>query len=212
MRKLPAPLSLLAFQATRVAAPGGFYAFEHVLFDTGVYLAAGGAGQVIPFFGNVARGGDTTLTNWPNSGQLPKPHKFHGQFIYITPLVEATMAAAVDASGRVRDVEKVWRTSRMVLDFDLSATGRRRPSIPLSAVGSVPGVRANISAGTAAAQNPIQQVEQIGNGEGYPFDLPLDEGETFGITLRARPDAATPIVADMPIQIAIYGWYYMGAG
>jgi hypothetical protein len=212
MRKLQTPLNLQQFNTIRQAPTGGYYVFEHLLFDTGVYLAAGAAGAVIPYFGNVARGGDTTLTNWPNSGQLPKPHKFHGLYLFATPLVETSMAAGVTAAGRVSDVEKVWRTSRAVIDFDLSATGRRRPPVPLASVGSLPGVRASIAPGTAAAQNPLQQLEQIGNGEGMPFDLPLDEGETFGLTIRLRPDVATPITADMPIQISVYGWYYMSAG
>jgi hypothetical protein len=135
-------------------------------------------------------------------------------FLFASPLVETTQNAAADAAGRLRDVERVWRMSRAVLDFDLSATGRRRPSIPLAAVGSFPGIRANLTpaAAPAAPSFPIQQVEQIGNGEGMPFDLPMDEGETFGITIRTRPDAAVAISADLLIQLSIYGWYYMSAG
>jgi hypothetical protein len=219
MRKLPAPLPIrgapgvMSFESIRQAPAGSMYAFEHLLFDTVTYPLAGAANLVLPAFGNNtnARAADATLTNWPASGQLPRPHKFHGLALFVTPQTETSMSGAVDAAGRIRDIDRVLNTARGVLDFDVSATGRRRPPIPLRSIPSLPGVRGVIIPGTAAAQNPIQSYSQTGSGEGYPFDLPIDEGETFTLTLRFGP-AAVAISADLLLQIGIYGWYYQQAG
>lgn len=219
MRRLPDPLPIssadpnrVTFQSIRRPAPGSMYRFEHLLEDTVTYPQAGGAGLALPAFGNTGRGGDQSLSNWPVSGQLPKPHKFHGLYLFVTPLVVSAATVPANASGIVQDVETVWRTARTQVEFTMASTGRQRPNISLAAIPSLPGVHAFGIAGTVAAQVGIQQFAQIGAGDGYPFDLPLDEGETFGITLRTRAGGADPISAAMLIRISVYGWYYMQAG
>jgi len=98
------------------------------------------------------------------------------------------------------------------VDFDISSTGRRRPPLPLLAIPSLPGARSVIVPGTTAAQNPIQSIQQVGAGDGYPFDLPLGGGEGFALSLRFRADQAVALSAALTIQFAVYGWYYQPAG
>lgn len=221
MRKLPDPLKVRGapgertFDNIRIAPEGGLYVFEHVLFDTVLYPAAGAANLELAIFGDAAaaRAGDRTLTNWPASGALQTSHRFHGLLLYMTPQTETAISA--DAGGRVRDVDRIVNTARGILEFSLTATGRRRPGIPLRALPSLPGQRsAIVIAPSNVAAEPtkiVQSVQQIGSGDGYPFDLPLNGGEAFALTARFGP-AAVAISADLQIQFSIYGWQYQPAG
>lgn len=216
MRQLPRPLPLTptvgggpTFDQVRTAPPGGQYVFEHLLFDTVIYPAAGAAGLTLSAFGSNNRGADTTMSNWPVNGAFGDRHRFHGLRLFCTPLTEPVISGAADAAGRVRDWDRITKIGRAVLDFDIATTGRRRMPIPLTALPSLNGPRATI---VGAPAFPVQHVGQIGNGEGYPFDLPLGGGEAFTLTLRMRPDVAQAISADLPIQFALYGWMYQPAG
>lgn len=209
MRGLPTPLTIDQFNRTRVAPEGGYDVFEHTIYDTPTYLLAGLAGQVLSVFDG-SRVGNRNLTNMGGAGFLvPRGQKFHAFRLFATPLVETTMSAAVDSAGRLRDVERVWRVAQGFVSLNIEATGRTRPRFPLSAVGSVPGIHGDVSPGTAAAQNPLQHLDQIGDGQGYPFNLQIDGGEAVSLAVQFRGDAATPIAADLPIQFALYGWLYV---
>jgi hypothetical protein len=212
---LPAALDLRTFDLARTAPQGGYYVFPHVFYDTFTYLLAGLAGLQLPVFGNPPSSADVTLTNWP--GVLPIAHKFHGLKLYITPLTRPStvaVAAPPAAPGRWDDVDAVRLQARTVISFDLPSTGRRRPPIDMSAVSSMPGVQGQmgIASTVAADRAVVQAVGQVGDGKGFPIDIPLTGGESFTLTFLTRKDQATAISADLQFRVQVAGHYYIPVG
>lgn len=213
---LPPALDMRTFDTSRVAPTGGYYVFPHVFYDTFIYPANGVVqGNAFVLFGNPPSSSDPNLTNWP--GTLPIQHKFHGLKLYNTPLTRVStvaVAAPPAAPGRWDDVDAIRLDARTIIDFDLPSTGRRRPPIDMSAVSSMPGVQGQlgISSTVAADRAVAQAVGQIGDGRGFPIDIPLIGGESFSLTYRLRRDQVTPISAALAVRVQVAGHYYIPVG
>jgi hypothetical protein len=202
------PVDVATLERLRLAPAGGYEVYEDFLYDTQTYLAAGAANLQLAFF--QANSADRTLTNLAQAGQLPAPHYFRAQRIFLSPQSEPSISAAQDTAGRVRDMDRILNTGRGILTFANSATNRTRGPIPIRAIGQLGGTRGLITSGvTAAGSFPIQQVQNDG-GSGYPFDIVLKFGEPFSAVIQWGP-VAQAISADLPLQLALYGWRYVKA-
>jgi hypothetical protein len=200
------PADLATLEKLRTAPAGGYETYEDVLYDEQTYAAAGVA-QIV-FFGNAQS--DRTLSNLTQPGQLPAPHYFRVQRIFISPQTEPSISAAQDTAGRLRDWDRILNTGRATLTFSNSASNRTRGPWPCRAIGQLGGTRGVIVPGVAAAAPvfPIQHVQNDG-GSGFPFDIVLKWGETFTFTMNLA--AAQAISANLNIQLALYGWRYAKA-
>lgn len=206
-----APVNVQALENLRAAPAGGYEVYEDFLYDVATYPAAGAAGLQLQYFQQASA--DRTVTNLGQPGQLPAPHYFRVQRIFLSPQSEPSISAAMDVAGRLRDMDRILNTARGVLTFANNATNRSRGPIPIRAIGQLGGTRGLIVPGVAAAAPvfPIQQIQNDG-GSGFPFDIVLKWGETFNFTITFRADAAQAISANLDLQLALYGWRYVKVG
>lgn len=203
-----APVDVATLERLRLAPPGGYEVYEDFIYDTVTYLAAGGAGLQLAFF--TTNSADRTITNLSQAGQLPAPHYFRVQRLFLSPQSEPSISAAQDTAGRMRDMDRILNTGRGVLTFNNSATNRSRGPLPIRAIGQLGGTRGLITSGvTAAGSFPIHHIQNDG-GSGFPFDIVLKYGETFSATIQFQA-VAQAISADLPLQLALYGWRYVKA-
>lgn len=204
------PVDIETLERLRRAPPNGYETYEDILYDEQVYPAAGAAGLQLVFFG--AANADRTMTNLSQPGQLPGPHYFRVQRLFLSPQSEPSISAAQDTAGRLRDWDRILNTGRATLTFNSSASNRSRGPWPARAIGQLGGSRGVIVPGVAAAAPvfPIQHIQNDG-GSGFPFDVVLKWGETFSFALTLQNAAAQAISANLNIQLALYGWRYAKA-
>lgn len=203
------PVDVPALERLRSPAAGGYEVYEDFLYDTTTYLAAGGAGLQLGFF-QVARG-DVTLSNLAQPGQLPAPHYFRAQRLFLSPQSAPSVSAAVGVAGRLNDWDTITNLGRGVLTFANNATNRTRGPYPIRSIGQLGGSRGVVSRGTEAVGAAVLQHIQNDGGSGLPFDIVLKWGETFSFNITFQA-AAQAISADLPLQLCLYGWRYVKVG
>lgn len=202
--KLPKP-SLQDFNNART--PGGYEVYADWLIDTVTYLAAGSAS--LDLF--VTQSNDETMTNLRQPGQVPKPEKFHAFYVYLVPLIDATVDADLTAAGLARDMQRVFIQNRGILKLWSSRNPKPRAGIPLDAIGSCGGVDVTSAYGTNAPAAGASATKVLPRliGSPYPFELALDSGEQ--IQGQIKWGNVQAISADLKFQVRVYGWRYRPA-
>jgi hypothetical protein len=203
-----APVDVPALERLRASPVGGYEVYEDFLYDTQTYPAAGGAGLQLNFF--QAAQADRTQSNLAQPGQLPAPHYFRAQRLFLSPQTRPSVFVGVTAQGRLDDVDVVYNIGRGVLTFANNATNRTRGPYPIRSIGQLGGSRGVIVAGNTAASPIVEHVQNDG-GSGLPFDIVLKWGETFTFQITWQ-GAAQAISANMDLQLALYGWRYVKVG
>lgn len=202
------PVDVATLEKLRLSPQGGYEVYEDFIYDTVTYLAAGAANLQLPFF--TTNSADRTITNLVQAGQLPSPHYFRVQRLFLSPQSEPSISAAQDTAGRLRDMDRILNVGRGILTFTSSATNRSRGGIPIRGIGQLGGTRGIMTPGvTAAGSFPIHHIQNDGSS-GFPFDIVLKYGEPFSAVIQFQP-VAQAISADLPLQLALYGWRYVKA-
>jgi hypothetical protein len=141
--QLPSPLNVAQLEGARTPTINGYDAYPDCLYSTMVYPQAGQAvGTPLKFFqGGETAPSDISLTNVP-VGTLPGGQMFHALKVFIVPLIETmvTGAAVVDASGLIRDLDRVFKTNRPQFTYTQTAINKTRGPFPLDALGEMGGV------------------------------------------------------------------------
>jgi len=213
--QLPQPLDGAGLDRARQPIINGFDVYPDCLYDTLTYPLAGQAvGTPLKFFqGATSAPSDISLTNVPQ-GTLPGGQKFHARKAFLVPLIETFVsgAAVVDASGLMRDLDRVIKTNRPQWSYVQTSINKFRGPFPLDALGEMGGDVGDFGGNNvpAAGNNAVYQHPRLPLIGGWPLDLVIFETETFPFNLTWG--VQTAIVANMLLQLRLYGWRYIKTG
>lgn len=209
----PGPNGGPTLASLRTMPFGGYDAYEDFLYDTQTWPQASLTPQTpLPFFRQATS--DQTLTNVPQSGQLPSPQMFHGQRLFIQPLVTSAVGnVLLTAAGLVPDLDNIFIASRSFFTYVNPATNKTRGPIPLSVVGAAGGVVPVYGGNNvpAAAAGAVIQSGRLTEHGGYPLNLIIFPNEQISFNLLCGVQVALTTVG-IPIRLALYGWRYMKGG
>ena len=201
--KLPKP-SIQDFNQARAA--GGYEVYADWLIDTVTYPAAGVASLDV----FTTQSADETITNLKQPGQIPKPEKFHGFYLYLAPLIDFTVDADLTAASLVRDLQRVFVLNRGILKLWSSRNPKPRAGIPLDAIGVAGGVDTTAYGNNApAAAGSATKVLPRLVGAPYPFEIALDSNEQIQGSIKWGN--AQAISANLQFQVRVFGWRYRPA-
>lgn len=212
---LPPPLDGAGLEQARKPIVNGYDVYPDCLYSTIQYPAAGQPVSVpLRFFqGAESAPSDVSLTNVPQ-GTLPGGQKFHARKLFLVPLIETFVAGAgaLDASGLVRDVDRVLKTNRGQWTYVQTSIQKQRGPFPLDAVGEMGGDVADFGGNNvpAAGNNGVYQHPRLPLIGGWPMDLIIFETETFPFNLTWG--VQTAISGNMLLQLRLYGWRYIKTG
>lgn len=213
---LPAPLNITQLEQGRTAPFKGWDVYQDVFFSTKTYPLAGQPVLTpLTFFDNTEAAG-VNLTNVANANALiPGGHRFHGLKLYVIPMVEnatVAVAATLDSTGRVRDVDRVFKTNRPILSYSSTRINKSRGNIPLDFIGEAGGILPDFGGNNvpAAGNNAVYQHVRTAAMGGWPVDLIVSENE--GIQVSMTWGVQTAIEANMLVRVAILGWHYVQVG
>lgn len=214
--QLPAPLDGQGLEAARAPIVKGFDVYPDVLYSTILFPAAGQPVKVpLTFFqGAESTPSDTSLTNVPQ-GTIPGGQKFHARKMFIVPLIDVSVAGAgvLDNSGTVRDLDRVFKTSRGQFSYTQTSINRIRGPFPLDAVGEQGGIIAEFGGNNvpAAGNNGVYQHPRLPLIGGWPLDLIIFETETFPFNMTWGVQQAVS-AGGFLIQLRLFGWRYVKIG
>lgn len=215
---LPAPRNPSELAAGRIAPFKGWDVYQDVFYSTLTYPQAGQpVGTPLTFFaGTEGVGGNTNLTNVASANALVTGgHSFHGLRLFFIPLVENTtvaVAATLDGTGRVRDIDRVVKTNRPIVSYTSTRINKSRGNIPLDFLGEAGGILPDFGGNNvpAAGNNAVYQHGRLAALGGWPVDLIVNENE--GINVNVTWGVQTAIEVAMSIRMAILGWHYVQIG
>lgn len=214
--QLPAPINITQFGNSRVVPFQGWDVYQDVFFSTLVYPAAGQpVNNPLVFFAGAELAVGPNLTNVASANSLiPGGHKFHGLKLYVIPMVEVGVVGAgvLDASGVVRDLDRVLKTNRPLLSYTSTRINKSRGTIPLDMVGEAGGILPDFGGNNvpAAGNNAVYQHVRSAALGGWPVDLPINENEGLQVSINWGVQLA--ISANLTLRVAILGWHYVQTG
>jgi hypothetical protein len=215
--QLPAPLNIAQMDAGRVVPFKGWDVYQDVFFSTLVYPQAGQpVGNPLVFFAGSEGLGNTNLTNVSSANALiPGGHRFHGLKLFLIPMIEVStvaVAATLDGSGRVRDVDRVVKTNRPLLSYTSTRINKSRGTIPLDFIGEAGGILPDFGGNNvpAAGNNAVYQHVRTAAIGGWPVDLIVNENE--GVQVNISWGVQTAIESNLSLRVALLGWHYVQAG
>lgn len=214
---LPQPLDIANLDRTRVVPFQGWDVYQDIFFSTLTYPAAGQpVGQPLVFFAGSEIATGPGLTNVANPGALvPGGHKFHALRLFVIPMIEnavVAVPATLDASGLVRDLDRVLKTNRPILSYSSTKINKSRGAIPIDVIGEAGGILPDFGGNNvpAAGANAVYQHARSAVLGGWPVDLAVYENE--GIQVNVTWNVQTAISANMLLRVALLGWHYVSAG
>lgn len=214
--QLPQPLDIQGLDRTRTVPFQGWDVYQDVFFSTLTYPAAGQpVGQPLVFFAGSEMATGPGLTNVAApSALIPGGHKFHALRLFIVPMIETSVVGAgvLDASGLVRDLDRVLKTNRPVLSYSSTKINKNRGAIPADMIGEAGGILPDFGGNNvpAAGNNAVYQHARTAALGGWPIDLAIYENE--GLTVSLTWNVQTAISANMLLRVALLGWHYVSAG
>lgn len=213
--QLPPALDGQGLDGARKPFPGGYDVYPDTLISTIQFPAAGQiVGQPLKFFQGAENPiSDSSLTNVPQ-GTLPGGQRFHARKLFIVPFIDVFVAGAgvLDNSGTVRDLDRVFKTSRGQWNYVQTAINRIRGPFPLDAIGEQGGIISEFGGNDApaATNNAVYQHPRLPLIGGWPLDLVINETETFPFNLTWGVQQA--VSAAFLIQLRLYGYRYVKIG
>jgi len=216
--QLPAPLPVSTptgpggqtLDSVRTMPFNGYDAYEGTLYDTVTWPQASLTPQRnLPFFrtGNA----DPTLSNVPQTGQLPGGQYFHGRRLFVQPLVTTAVGnVLLTADGLAADLDNIFIASRSFFNYSNPKTQKPRGPIPLSMVGS-PGSVIPVFGGNntpGAGIGAVIQAARLSESAGFPLNVILFPSETLTFGLECGVQTALT-TAGIPIRLTLYGWQYV---
>lgn len=214
--QLPQPLDIAGLDRTRSVPFGGWDVYQDIFFSTLTYPAAGQPiGQPLVFFTGAEASTGPGLTNVASPAALiPGGHKFHALKLFLIPIIENAVVGAgvLDASGLVRDLDRVLKTNRPVLSYSSTKINKSRGQIPADVIGEAGGIMPDFGGNNvpAAGNNAVYQHVRSAAIGGWPIDLAVYENE--GITVSITWNVQNAISANMLLRVALLGWHYVSAG
>lgn len=211
LMSLPAPKNMDELAILRQPPAGAVDVYPDVLYSTMVYPAAGLAPNApLQFFvGAETNPRDVTLTNVAQGILIGQ--RFHAYYAFVVPIVETVSenAAVLTGQGRVRDIDRVLKTSRGFVSYQYSVTNKVRGPFPLDAFGEMGAIMPDFGGNNApaAGSNAVLQHVRTGASGGWPLNLILYENEGFPFSMFWGVQQA--ITADLPIRLVLYGYRYV---